>query len=120
VDIGQVVDGRAQLQRQREPLDDLARSAVDDVDADDASGPRLEDDLVQPVLRVGVLREGDARRRRGTRWWTGTPRSGQLPPQRARSTIATRAPCSCDALPAAARAAEPASIAIRSNDSVFI
>src|SRR6266498_5278864 len=44
---------------------------------------------------------------------------GQLPPQRSFSISATRAPCSCAALLAASRAAEPPPITIKSNCSLI-
>ncbi len=52
--MGEIVHGRAELHRHGEPLDDVARSSRDDVDAQEAPRPSVEDELVQPVLRVGV------------------------------------------------------------------
>ncbi len=57
---GDVVDGRAELHRQREPLDDVARVPRHDVDAADPSRLPLEDELVEDVLRLDELRALDA------------------------------------------------------------
>ena len=56
VHVREVFDLHAELQRDGEPADDVARLPGDDVDPKHAPCLAVEDDLEQPVLRLDVLR----------------------------------------------------------------
>src|SRR5206468_3885414 len=60
---GELVDGDAETHRDRESLDDVARAWRDYVQPEHAPAGAVEDDLVEPVLRVDVGRPAEVLQR---------------------------------------------------------